>query len=82
MYSIEDKIQHFEGHLVRIKTSDGFEILDYYNCHETKQSIQLSANSYVIKVENIEKINFVKDDFHGVYSDKNYDSLIVSKYDH
>lgn len=82
MYTIKDKINHFEEHLVHIKTEDGFEILDYYDIYNDKPVIQLATYEYIIKIDNIKEIRFIKDDFSHLYDDVYCLSLKESKFDH
>ena len=55
-----DLLRSLEGELVRIKTSDGYDVLDYYDIKGAK-TLFLTGNRCTVDIKNITSIQWIKD---------------------
>lgn len=74
-----DLIRNLEGELVRITTSDGYEMMDYFSLPD-KESIYLTSNRCSVKLKNLTSIQWIKD-YKGCSKDAFY-VMIESTQEH
>lgn len=74
-----DIINSLEGSLVKIKTSTGYEMLDYYEI--SNDSLFMLGNRCTVEIKNVETIQWI-DDHGGFYEDGGYFAFIESNAEH